>query len=376
MSTQIFDSVARIPAAQWNALHDGGNPFVTHEFLSTLEFTGCVSPTNGWQGSIVTLWDGAELLAAAPAYAKMHSYGEFVFDFSWAQAYERFGLPYYPKLVVGIPFTPATGLRLLVRPGVDATQLRQRLLAAMTEHVQARQLSSAHLLFAEKVDIEAAQAGQWLIREDCQFHWQNDGYRDFEHFLESFTSEKRKKARRERRRVAEAGIQFETRHGHDVSSDDLATVYRLIQRTFRLRRMEPYITAQFLPTIAALLGSGLMLQLARRDGELVAAAVFFRGRQRLFGRYWGGAEDIHSLHFEACYYRGIDYCIEHGLQHFDPGVQGEHKIARGFAPAITRSAHYIADARFRHAIGEFIERETRAVADYARQVDAHLPYRK
>ncbi|MCS6946139.1 MAG: GNAT family N-acetyltransferase, partial [Steroidobacteraceae bacterium] len=295
VQTEIHDRIAAIPAAEWDALHDGSNPFVCHAFLRTLEATGCIGAGTGWMGHYITLRDPHGLLAAAPAYLKTHSYGEFVFDFGWSQAYQRLGLPYYPKLVIGIPFTPATGPRLLVRRGPDVEDSRSQLLGAIRAAVDSLRLSSAHLLFANDADIAAARAAGFLVRSDCQFLWRNAGWRSFDEYLASFTAEKRKKTRRERRRVLDAGVHLETRRGHELTPTELRQVYALLQRTFRQRGMEPYISAEFLSAIAGELRERMMLQLARRDGRLIAAAVFFVGAQCLFGRYWGAIEAVHSL---------------------------------------------------------------------------------
>ena len=364
------------PMHRRDALHDGSNPFLRHEFLGALELTHCVTAARGWVPNIITLRDAVGLAAAAPAYIKRNSYGEFVFDFGWAQAYERMGLPYYPKLVIGVPFTPVTGPRLLVRRDLDAAATRRALVAAIATELTTHNWSSAHLLFGCEADIRAARDAGWLSRTDCQFHWHNQGYRDFEHFLQTFSSAKRIKTRRERRRVAAAGVVFETRHGAELTEQELLDAHALITGTFNQRGMEPYVTPQLLLESAAAAGSQLMLQIARQDAQMVGVAVFFVGTDTLYGRYWGAARPIDCLHFETCYYRGIDYCIANNLAHFDPGVQGEHKIARGFGPAISQSAHLIADPRFRQAIRDFVEREAAGVRAYARDVAAHLPYRE
>ncbi len=372
----MLTSFSAIPAAAWDALHDGGNPFIRHEFLAQLEHTGCVGPHNGWQPRIFVLRDAKGLLAAAPAWLKSHSFGEFVFDFSWAQAYARHGLAYYPKLVIGVPFTPVTGPRLLVRSDANGPATRERLLSAVIANASDSDLSSIHLLFAAGEDLRAAIATGFLAREDCQFHWHNGSYRNFDEYLATFTAEHRKKTRQERRYVLAAGVRFETRHGHDLTNAEIARVHQLIENTFNQRGHEPYVSAAFLSATARDLGPRMMVQLAFAGAEIVGTAVFFRGTNSLYGRYWGSDRFINCLHFEACYYRGIDYCIEHGIAHFDPGVQGEHKIKRGFGAHITRSAHWLADTRFRAAIAQFLARESKAVAEYAGSVANHLPFKQ
>ena len=376
MRSAVLTRVADISARDWDSLHDGSNPFLSHSFLAGLEQTGCVGPHNGWQAQIVALYDERGLLAAAPAWLKNHSFGEFVFDFSWAQAYARSGLAYYPKLVIGVPFTPVTGPRLLVRKDADGARTRARLLAAIVERSNALRLSSIHLLFAQAEDLTAAADAGFLARQDCQFHWRNQGYASFDAYLATFDAEHRKKTRQERRYVAAAGVQFETRHGDELTTAEIARVHALIERTFNQRGHEPYVSAAFLTRVACELGRRMMVQLARQGGEIVGAAVFFRGSDSLYGRYWGADRFIKCLHFEACYYRGIDYCIAQRIDRFDPGVQGEHKIKRGFGAHLTHSAHWIADRRYRAAIAQFLARESSAIDEYAANVDSHLPFRR
>jgi predicted N-acyltransferase len=374
MRTSISTSISDIDPAAWDALDAGGSPFLRHAFLATLERTHCVGGETGWYPAHLTLHDERGLAAATPAWIKAHSYGEFVFDFSWAQAYARHGLSYYPKLVLGVPFTPVSGPRLLVRPDADAAT-RSRLVHAIREFAESRNLSSIHALFVSESDLTAFEADGWLPRRDVQFHWLNHDYRDFDHFLESFTAEKRKKARRERRRVEEAGIRYETLHGSAIDTRTIDEVYALHRDTFLRNGNEPYLTRACFRELPAALGDSLMIKRAHQGTETVAAAVFFRGPDALFGRYWGSYEQHHSLHFETCYHPGIDYCIEHRLARFESGAQGEHKVARGFAPSTTWSTHWIVDPRFRAAIGDYLQREGEDREDYARFISAHVPYR-
>jgi uncharacterized protein len=372
---RYLTGIRDVPAAQWNALA-GGNPFLRHEFLSALEETGCASPATGWSAQHVALFDEQGLAAAAPLYLKAHSWGEFVFDFAWARAFEQQGLEYFPKLVCAIPFTPATGPRLLCRPGLPAAPLRAALLAGLSERAQSERLSSAHALFVDEAGRGASAAAGWLLRRDCHFQWRNRGYRDFADFLDAFSAEKRKKARRERRRVLEQGIDFRTLDGTQLDEGLLERIYTFHALTFVRHGHTPYLNRSFFSRVARALGSDFFVKLALYGGEPVAAAVFFRSADTLYGRYWGSDEAYHSLHFETCYYQGIDYCIEHGLQRFEPGTQGEHKIARGFEPAITWSAHWIANAPLRRAIGAYLAREGEAIDAYASDADAHAPFRK
>jgi uncharacterized protein len=375
MRTNISTSITATDPAAWDALDAGGSPFLRHAFLAQLEATHCVGGASGWQPAPVTLHDDKGLAAAAPAYIKAHSFGEFVFDFSWAQAYAQHGLAYYPKLVVGVPFTPASGPRLLVRPGLDAARMRSALIAAIRDHAEALACSSVHALFVDDVDRAAFAEGGWLPRHDVQFHWHNQQYRDFDHYLESFTADKRKKAKRERRRVAEEGIRFETLLGTQLDRAGVDEVYDLHRDTFLRHGHEPYLSRAFFRQLPQAVGDHFMVKRARSGDETVAAAAFFWSPDALYGRYWGAAEQHHSLHFETCYHQGIDFCIERGIGRFEPGTQGEHKVSRGFVPANTWSMHWIVDARFREAIGDYLRREGAHVDRYAREIEAHVPYR-
>ncbi len=375
MRTNISTSISGLEPAGWDTLQTAGAPFLRHAFLAALERTGCVGSSTGWQPSIISLHDEHGLAAAAPAYIKSHSFGEFVFDFSWAQAYARHGLDYYPKLVLGVPFTPATGARLLIRPDLEPTAARKALIDAIHQFATERQLSSVHGLFVTDADRAAFAAEGWLARRDVQFHWHNAGYRDFDHYLETFTAEKRKKVRRERRRVAEQGVTFDTLLGPDMDRPAVDEIYDLHRDTFLRHGHEPYLTREFFQALPAALGTGFMVKRARCDAQTVAAAVFFSGGAALYGRYWGATEQYHSLHFETCYHQGVEFCIERGIARFEPGTQGEHKVSRGFVPCDTWSMHWIVDPRFRAAIGDYLQREGEHVASYAREIGAHVPYR-
>jgi predicted N-acyltransferase len=376
MLVRQHTSIDQLDPKAWNALAGTAVPFLRHEFLAALEHSGCIGPASGWTPAYITLQDAAGLAAAAPAFLKSHSFGEFVFDFSWAEAYGRLGRSYYPKLTVCVPFTPATGARLLLRPDVAGPLVRRRLAQAIEDFTRTHQLSSAHALFFDAPDREAFEEAGWLLRRDCQFHWINQGFTDFEQYLATFTAEKRKKARRERRRVHESGIHFETRFGTDIGESLLDTVYAFHRGTFLRHGHEPYLCREFFSEISRTLGEAVMFKIAVQGGKPVAAAVFFWCQEALYGRYWGAAEEHHSLHFETCYHQGIEFCIERGIGRFEPGTQGEHKVARGFAPALTWSAHHIGDRRFRAAVRDFLVREAAAVDAYASEVGAHVPYRR
>lgn len=377
MRVQVHGSIDDLDAGAWNALEGAQLPFLRHEFLAALEHSGSVAAARGWQPAYLALHDSGGLAAAAPAFVKSHSWGEFVFDFAWAQAYAHAGRDYYPKLVVATPFTPATGARLLVRSGPGAAARRRALVDALSEHAAGCGFSSVHALFIDEADREAFAAAGWMLRRDCQFHWHNAGYHDFQHYLGGFTAEKRKKVRRERRRVAEGGIRFETRFGGDLDRGTLDAVYAFHRDTFLRRGNEPYLTRRFFAELAAKLPDAMMVKLAvTGHGEALAAAIFWQHPEALYGRYWGAAADCHSLHFETCYHQGIEFCIERGIGRFEPGTQGEHKVARGFEPALTWSAHHIADACFRGAIDDYLRREGAAVDAFAARIERHVPYRE
>ena len=373
---RFLDSIAQIDAHSWNALAGSAQPFLRHEFLLALEESGCAVPRTGWTPRHLLLEDATgAAIAALPLFRKAHSRGEFVFDFSWASAYAQHDLKYYPKLLSAVPFTPVCGPRILLGaaddPGLTKTVLRTVIDYAKDEH-----LSSWHVLFPTDDTAETLERAGLIMRRDCQFHWYNQDYASFDAFLATFTAEKRKKAKRERRRVAEAGIEFDTLHGGDMDATLWDTVYSFYADTFYRHGHEPYLNLNFFKRIAAAMPDRLMLKVARMGAEPIAAAIFFVSDDALFGRYWGAGGNYHSLHFEACYYQGIEYCIEKRLRRFEPGTQGEHKVPRGFIPTLTQSAHFIADPRFAAAIRDFAKREARGVDHYAAAVNEHVPYHK
>ncbi|MDP8983921.1 MAG: GNAT family N-acetyltransferase [Pseudomonadota bacterium] len=366
-----------VDAASWNGVAGSLQPFVRHEFLLALEASGCAVPRTGWTPCHLVLHDShGHLIGAAPLYRKGHSRGEFVFDFSWANAYAQHGLQYYPKLLTAIPFTPVRGPRLLTRAGADAESTARALIEAATAYARSEQLSSWHVLFPSDQNLAPLQRAGLIERRDCQFHWFNHGYDSFDAFLATFTAEKRKKAKRERRRVAEAGIEFDTRLGGEMDAASWRVVYEFYADTFYRHGHEPYLNLEFFKRIATSMPDKLMLKIARHGASPIAVAIFFIGEDALFGRYWGAGGNYHSLHFETCYYQGIEYCIEHGLQRFEPGTQGEHKVPRGFVPTLMSSAHDIVDPRFSAAIRDFARREARGVERYAAAVNEHVPYHR
>jgi predicted N-acyltransferase len=374
---EVIPGLAAVPAADWNALQGTKYPFLRHEFLLALEETGCVGADSGWNPCHLLLRDDAgAVIGAMPLYRKTSSYGEFVFDWAWADAYRRAGLRYFPKLVSAVPFTPATSTRFLSAPGQAHDEVASALLAGATELARQMQASSVHVLFPTAPDQASLVRAGFLSRKDCQFHWRNRGYADFDAFLGEFTAEKRKKAKRERRRVAEAGISFARLAGHEIDAALWQQLMPLYASSFWRRGREPYLNEAFFRRIGATLPDNVLAIVALLKGEPVATALCFRSEDTLYGRYWGSAGDFHSLHFETCYYQGIEYCIEQGLQHFEPGTQGEHKISRGFVPTETWSSHWLSHPQFASAIDEYLDRERAHIDEYIESAREHVPYRK
>jgi uncharacterized protein len=373
----MLKTLDAIAAERWNALDLNGCPFVRHEFLALLEREQCACAGTGWAPRhLVVEDDSGALLGAMPLYLKPHSWGEFVFDWGWANAYTRAGLEYYPKLVCAVPFTPATGPRLLCAPVDDVAGIRGALIAAARDLATQLGVSSLHVLFPEGPDQAALASHGFIPRRDCQFHWHNRGFADFDAFLAGFRADKRKKANRERRRIAEAGIEFRTLGGADIDAGLWDVIHEFSLSTFRRHGHDHYLTAAFFKHLAQVLPEMIMVKLASYRSRPVAAAIFFVGADTLYGRYWGAAADFDSLHFETCYYQGIEYCIERRLARFEPGTQGEHKVPRGFEPSLTTSAHWLADARFASAIAAHLSQEGIAVDEYMAGIREHLPFRR
>lgn len=384
----IQSRIADIPAAAWDALHSGDNPFISHRFLRLLEDSGSVGGDTGWLPQHLTIHhhqghdpDG-HLVGAAPLYVKSHSMGEYVFDQGWAQAYERAGGRYYPKLQIAVPFTPVTGPRLLVRPGhAAADAVRQRLIMALEQAVRSNGLSSAHVTFATRQDHDALAAAGWLSRLDRQYHWENRGYARFEDFLADLASRKRKAIIKERKAVADSGLEVLTLTGGDLREEHWDAFFRLYNATSDRKWGWAYLTRDFFHGLAAEMADQVVLVMGRdpaRSGpdQWVGGAFNMRGGDTLYGRNWGSAGDYPYLHFEACYYRAIDFAIAHGLRRVEAGAQGEHKIQRGYLPTPTRSAHFIADPGLRRAVGDFLERERAAVTAQTLALADESPYRR
>jgi hypothetical protein len=376
LTAEFLSSLGDIRREEWNRVACQDYPFLRHEFLYGLEKTECTTAETGWQPCHLLLREGDDLQAVMPLYLKSHSYGEYVFDWSWADAWRRSGLEYYPKLLSAIPFTPATGPRLCVRDGVDATRTWPLVTDALAQLAVKQDISSWHLLFPEEAVSEKLLELGTHRRTATQFHWFNEGYRDFDDFLSTFSSRKRKNLRRERARVAEQGLELQTLAGSDISEGDWLQFYRFYQMTYAKRSGHAgYLTRNFFLETAPSLGEQVVMVIARLSGDAVAAALYFRSNDTLYGRYWGCEREFDCLHFEACYYQGIDYCIETGKRVFEPGTQGEHKISRGFAPTTTWSAHWLAHPEFASAIERYLDEEGRYVDRYMDAVGERTPFR-
>ena len=372
MSTaRVIESLAEVPAVAWDALHDGANPFVAHAFLAGLEAHGCLRPEWGWRARHLTLWRGDALIAAAPAYLKDNSHGEFVFDHAWARAYAQHGLDYFPKWLCAVPYSPVTGPRLLAR---DAAT-RRALLATLARATADSGLSSAHVNFHDADDATAFDE-DWLARVDVQYHWQNAArWADFGDFLAALDHRHRKNIRQERAKVARSGVGIRVVEGREATRADLAAMHGFYLTTFAEYGNHAALTLPFLEHIAQAMPDALVLVLAEREGRPIAGALCLRGGDTLYGRYWGATESVPGLHFELCYYQGIEYCLRTGLSRFEPGAQGEHKLARGFLPTFVHSRHWVADPSFRQALAGWCEAEMRSVRSYAAALQRRSPFK-
>ncbi len=395
--TRVFTHVQEIPEQAWNRLlaqQPEPTPFMRHEYLAALEASGSATLETGWQPCFITLWEGDELIAACPLYAKNHSSGEYVFDWAWARAYAEHGLPYYPKAVIAVPFTPVPGTRLLARD----EGLRALLAQAVRAWVAAQDWSSVHALFTEAADLAACRADGWMVRSGVQFHWTNrtgtDHRRlqDFDDFLAQMQQEKRKKIRQERRKVAEAGVVFRALHGNAITEADWEFFYRCYERTYLEHGNAPYLNRDFFARLNAHMPGHWLLFIAERDGRPMAASLIALNAEAAaraggqvpqgaadsaaYGRYWGALERVDCLHFEACYYQPIAWCIAHGIARFEGGAQGEHKMARALLPTPTSSAHWIAHPGFADAVDRFLAREGSGVQSYLQDLQAHSPLRQ
>lgn len=375
MEVRLLTTLANIDPHQWNALLSSDNPFVRHEFLYALEESGCVGEGTGWLPRYIAVFEDSNLVAAAPVYAKTHSYGEYVFDWAWARAYERAGLAYYPKLVVAIPFTPVSGPRLLIHPNVSYPDTVVNLvLDAVEQLAQSMGASSTHWLFITEADAAHLHTHAPIERIDCQFHWENEAYRDFDHFLTALSHKKRKNIRQERRSVLHAGVSLSVTPATHTTARCWHDFHRLYERTCHGKGGVAYLNTRFFATLSTRLPDRLLLIRAHLDGELIAAAFCLRDQTTLYGRSWGTAVELPGLHFETCYYTPIEYCITHGIQRFEAGAQGAHKLSRGFLPTQTVSRHWIAEPAFRGALTRYVSEESQHVATWMDELNAHTPY--
>ncbi len=367
-------------ASDWDALlsvQAAPTPFMRHAYLSALHETACASPATGWQLQLLALRQGGQLMAACPVYFKNHSYGEYIFDWAWAQAYQRHGLDYFPKAVISVPFTPVPGTRLLARDDL----WRDRLLQTALDLTQEAGASSLHLLWADARDLQCAGRLGLLRRDGVQFHWQHPGVRDFEGFLGTLRQDKRKKIRQERRKVAEAGIEFVALHGDQIDAQAWDFFCRCYAQTYAEHGNPPYLNRAFFERMAQDLAHNWALFLARREGRpiacsLVAVQGLGQSDAVAYGRYWGALERHDCLHFEACYYQPIEWCLRHGVSRFEGGAQGEHKMSRALLPTPTASAHFLAHPGFAQAVADFLQRERQGVADYMDDLELRTPLRR
>ena len=377
ISVRVAERIAAIGEADWDACAGDSDPFLSHAFLSALEEAECVSAESGWLPRHLAVEgpDGA-VMAVAPLYVKGHSQGEYVFDWGWADAYERAGGRYYPKLQCAVPFTPAPGRRLLARPGPGAASAEAALAAGMEELAQRHGLSSVHVTFMPEDQAARLAERGWLVRHGMQFHWHNRGYRSFDDFLGALMSRKRKSIAKERRSVAEAGIRTPILCGGDIKTHHWDAFHRFYVDTYDRKWGYPYLNREFFELLTERLGDRVVLAMAEQDGRLIAGALNLRGTDALYGRNWGANGDYRFLHFEACYYRAIDFAIEHGLGRVEAGTQGPHKVQRGYEPVRTYSAHLIRDPGLREPVADFIRRESRQVTREMEAMAGMTPYRR
>lgn len=376
ISIKNIESLHSVSAKEWNFLAGSQFPFIQHEFLIALENNGAVGKEFGWLTHFFLAYENDKLIGALPVYIKFNSYGEFVFDWAWADVYQQNHIRYYPKLVTSIPYTPATGPRLLINNDARYNEIADTLINSVLSFAEKSQISSFHCLFTNEKDTEYFNKNpHFMMRLGCQFHWTNNNYKSFTHYLDYLTSKKRKQIKRERRIVKEQDIEFEILNGHEATEFHWDTYHRFYESTFERKSGMPTLSNSFFKEIANTMPENIVLVLARYQGKYVASAFNLKGTDTLYGRHWGCNEDFDNLHFEACYYQGLEYCIEHGLKYFEPGAQGEHKIARGFMPTKTWSAHWIAHPQFRQSISNFLAHETKGMLHYIDELNEHSPFK-
>lgn len=376
MQAKLIHSLTQIPSDHWNALVGMDYPFMQHAFLLALEQSGAVSEKTGWSPHHLLVTDNDHIVAVMPLYLKYHSRGEYVFDQQWANACQQSGLDYYPKWLTAIPFTPCQGRRIAIAAHVEPMQVFALILSVIKDISAQHRISSWHCLFPETQQRDQLQALGLSIREDVQFQWFNKGYRDFTDFLDPLSASKRKMIKRERRKASEQAIELQQILASEATEAQWQAFYSFYAMTYLKKASQPYLNLAFFQSCAATIGEKMLLVLAVKNGEYVAAALSFIGADTLYGRYWGCHEDYDALHFEACYYQGIDYCLKHGLQRFDSGAQGEHKIARGFEPVSTYSAHWLRNPAFAQAVEAFLIQERQQVEIYKKDAARYLPFKQ
>jgi predicted N-acyltransferase len=371
---RVLREPSEVDSTAWNSLlaAAGGSPFMRHEYLAAMRDSGSAVAKTGWDAHFITLWRDDVLQAACPLYLKAHSYGEYVFDWAWANAYEQHGLRYYPKALTAVPFTPVPGPRLLAR----SAEARVELVRALLDWCRKKKVSSFHMLFADDADIEACAEAELMLRHTVQFHWTNANYADFDAFLASLSQEKRKKIRQERRKVAEGGVTFRHAEGRAISAKDWDFFYRCYERTYLEHGNAPYLTRDFFQRMADTMPENWLMFIAECGGKPVATSLIGIGGGVAYGRYWGALERVDCLHFEACYYQPLAWCIEHGYQRFEGGAQGEHKMARALMPVKTTSAHWLAHPAFADAVEKFLEREGQGIENYMEHLEERTPFRQ
>jgi len=376
---RVLDDLTGVDATAWNRLA-GGHPLLSHEFFHALHQTGCAAADSGWLPQFLTLWDEAgikdgnghpppRLRAAMPLYLKSHSYGEYVFDWAWADAYQRHGLAYYPKLLAAIPFSPVSGPRLLAATDADRAALVRAALAL------AQDASSLHVLFPQPDEAALMQTAGMMLRSSVQFHWSNPGYASFDEFLSHLSHDKRKKIKQERRKVRDSGINFRRLRGDEIRDSDWALFARCYNRTYRAHRSTPYLNLEFFQRLGQTMPQHVLLIIAELEGRPIASALNLYSQHTLYGRYWGALQYLPCLHFETCYYQALEFCIEQDIKVFEGGAQGEHKLARGFLPVKTLSAHWLAHPEFSDAVERFLQREHQGIARYVDELNEHSPFK-
>jgi hypothetical protein len=376
MLVKIYQSLLDIPAKQWDRVNIDDNPFTSYAFLSSLEESASIGNKTGWLPRYLVMHDESGNLAGAlPMYEKHHSWGEYVFDWAWANAWQQCGLAYYPKLIVAVPFSPVSGQRILIADGYAKEQVINGLHQAAIDFAKEASYSSLHYLFPTSDECSYLQQQGLQIRHDVQFHWDNRDYQGFQEFLSTMSSRKRKKIARERRRVSEHGIQFNVISGQEISAVNMQNMYEFYLSTIMAHGSHAYLSSRFFQLLGQRMADNIVLIEAHYQGDIIAAALNIRHEDVLYGRYWGCNEEYHSLHFETCYYQAIDYCINNSLSRFEGGAQGEHKLSRGFLPSITCSAHWMADEKLSSAISDFLDREKAHVAHYQQLLDQRSPFK-